>query len=157
MFRYCYCKTRWKILIKKIIFYAVWMPFWFLLMIKASLKFSIISTGVLSQFTLILYGTGSSATDPSISDYTRPSNNSCKTFDTQQICIGKTHHGPKGIKKTHTTLNRQAFIGGDIHDQKEIFTHSVIPLANPLCHIEIFIRLSMTAVVLMNINICLWV
>ncbi len=42
----------------------------FLLMIKASLKFSIISTGVLSQFTLILYGTGSSATDPSISDYT---------------------------------------------------------------------------------------
>uniref|UniRef100_A0A9J8A035 Furin (paired basic amino acid cleaving enzyme) b n=2 Tax=Cyprinus carpio TaxID=7962 RepID=A0A9J8A035_CYPCA len=43
--------------------------------------------GVLSQFTLILYGTGSSATDPSISDYTRPSNNSCKTFDTQQICI----------------------------------------------------------------------
>uniref|UniRef100_A0A8C2A618 Furin (paired basic amino acid cleaving enzyme) b n=1 Tax=Cyprinus carpio TaxID=7962 RepID=A0A8C2A618_CYPCA len=53
--------------------------------------------GVLSQFTLILYGTGSSATDPSISDYTRPSNNSCKTFDTQQICIGKTHthtHNP---------------------------------------------------------------
>uniref|UniRef100_A0A672PKV5 Furin-1-like n=1 Tax=Sinocyclocheilus grahami TaxID=75366 RepID=A0A672PKV5_SINGR len=43
--------------------------------------------GILSQFTLILYGTGSSATDPSISDYTRPSNNSCKTFDTQQICI----------------------------------------------------------------------
>lgn len=43
--------------------------------------------GVLSQFTLILYGTGSSATDPSVSDYTRPSNNSCKTFDTQQICI----------------------------------------------------------------------
>ncbi|XP_051979189.1 furin-like isoform X2 [Xyrauchen texanus] len=43
--------------------------------------------GVLSQFTLILYGTGSSAADPSVSDYTRPSNNSCKTFDTQQICI----------------------------------------------------------------------
>uniref|UniRef100_A0A8C1GSC3 Furin (paired basic amino acid cleaving enzyme) b n=1 Tax=Cyprinus carpio TaxID=7962 RepID=A0A8C1GSC3_CYPCA len=61
--------------------------------------FSIISTGVLSQFTLILYGTGSSATDPSISDYTRPSNNSCKTFDAQQICIGKTHHGPRGIQK----------------------------------------------------------
>uniref|UniRef100_A0A672LHF2 Furin-like n=1 Tax=Sinocyclocheilus grahami TaxID=75366 RepID=A0A672LHF2_SINGR len=42
-----------------------------------------------------------SATDPSISDYTRPSNNSCKTFDTQQICIGKTHThthlGPKEI------------------------------------------------------------
>ncbi|XP_065147613.1 furin (paired basic amino acid cleaving enzyme) b [Paramisgurnus dabryanus] len=43
--------------------------------------------GVLSQFTLILYGTGSSATDPFVPDYTRPSNNSCKTFDTQQICI----------------------------------------------------------------------
>lgn len=43
--------------------------------------------GVLSQFTLILYGTSSSATDLSVSDYTRPSNNSCKTFDTQQICI----------------------------------------------------------------------
>ncbi|XP_073724638.1 furin (paired basic amino acid cleaving enzyme) b isoform X2 [Misgurnus anguillicaudatus] len=46
--------------------------------------------GVLSQFTLILYGTGSSATDPFVSDYTRPSNNSCKTFDTQQICIGQS-------------------------------------------------------------------
>uniref|UniRef100_A0AAY5ED52 P/Homo B domain-containing protein n=1 Tax=Electrophorus electricus TaxID=8005 RepID=A0AAY5ED52_ELEEL len=43
--------------------------------------------GVLSQFTLILYGTGSSALDPSASDFSRPSNNSCKTFDAQQICI----------------------------------------------------------------------
>ncbi|XP_030620621.1 furin (paired basic amino acid cleaving enzyme) b [Chanos chanos] len=43
--------------------------------------------GVLSQFTLILYGTGSTAFDPSASDYSRPSNNSCKTFDAQQICI----------------------------------------------------------------------
>ncbi|XP_066524024.1 furin (paired basic amino acid cleaving enzyme) b isoform X2 [Hoplias malabaricus] len=43
--------------------------------------------GVLSQFTLILYGTGSSAADPSASDFSRPSNNSCKTFDAQQICI----------------------------------------------------------------------
>ncbi|XP_017340495.1 furin (paired basic amino acid cleaving enzyme) b [Ictalurus punctatus] len=43
--------------------------------------------GVLSQFTLILYGTGSSAVDPSASDFSRPSNNSCKTFDAQQICI----------------------------------------------------------------------
>ncbi|KAG1933926.1 furin isoform 1 preproprotein [Pimephales promelas] len=42
---------------------------------------------LMTMFTLILYGTGSSASDPSISDYTRPSNNSCKTFDTQQICI----------------------------------------------------------------------
>ncbi|XP_076847862.1 furin (paired basic amino acid cleaving enzyme) b isoform X2 [Brachyhypopomus gauderio] len=41
--------------------------------------------GVLSKFTLILYGTGSSVLDPS--DFSRPSNNSCKTFDAQQICI----------------------------------------------------------------------
>uniref|UniRef100_A0AAY4BDU7 P/Homo B domain-containing protein n=1 Tax=Denticeps clupeoides TaxID=299321 RepID=A0AAY4BDU7_9TELE len=38
--------------------------------------------GVLSQFTLVLYGTGSCAVDLSL-----PSNNSCKTFDPQQICI----------------------------------------------------------------------
>ncbi|KAM9497151.1 furin (paired basic amino acid cleaving enzyme) b isoform 1-T1 [Clarias gariepinus] len=43
--------------------------------------------GVLSQFTLILYGTGSSTVDLSASDFSRPSNNSCKTFDAQQICI----------------------------------------------------------------------
>ncbi|KAG9281091.1 furin isoform X1 [Astyanax mexicanus] len=43
--------------------------------------------GVLSQFTLFLYGTGSSATDLSASDFSKPSNNSCKTFDAQQICI----------------------------------------------------------------------
>uniref|UniRef100_A0AAR2L828 P/Homo B domain-containing protein n=1 Tax=Pygocentrus nattereri TaxID=42514 RepID=A0AAR2L828_PYGNA len=43
--------------------------------------------GVLSQFTLILYGTGSSSADLSASDFSRPSNNSCKTFDAQQICI----------------------------------------------------------------------
>uniref|UniRef100_A0A3Q1J9K3 P/Homo B domain-containing protein n=1 Tax=Anabas testudineus TaxID=64144 RepID=A0A3Q1J9K3_ANATE len=43
--------------------------------------------GVLSQFTLILWGTGPSAINPSSSDFPRPSNNSCKTFDAQQICI----------------------------------------------------------------------
>uniref|UniRef100_A0A6Q2XMX4 P/Homo B domain-containing protein n=1 Tax=Esox lucius TaxID=8010 RepID=A0A6Q2XMX4_ESOLU len=43
--------------------------------------------GVLSQFTLILYGTGSSSINPSSPDFPRPSNNSCKTFDAQQICI----------------------------------------------------------------------
>ncbi|XP_062847344.1 furin (paired basic amino acid cleaving enzyme) b isoform X2 [Trichomycterus rosablanca] len=43
--------------------------------------------GVLSQFTLILYGTGSSAMDSGGYDFSRPSNNSCKTFDAQQICI----------------------------------------------------------------------
>uniref|UniRef100_A0A8C7W723 Furin (paired basic amino acid cleaving enzyme) b n=1 Tax=Oncorhynchus mykiss TaxID=8022 RepID=A0A8C7W723_ONCMY len=43
--------------------------------------------GELSQFTLILYGTGSSSNNPSSPDFPRPSNNSCKTFDTQQICI----------------------------------------------------------------------
>uniref|UniRef100_A0A4W6EFU2 Furin (paired basic amino acid cleaving enzyme) b n=1 Tax=Lates calcarifer TaxID=8187 RepID=A0A4W6EFU2_LATCA len=45
--------------------------------------------GVLSQFTLILWGTGPSAVNPSSSDFPRPSNNSCKTFDAQQICIGE--------------------------------------------------------------------
>uniref|UniRef100_A0A6Q2XX90 P/Homo B domain-containing protein n=1 Tax=Esox lucius TaxID=8010 RepID=A0A6Q2XX90_ESOLU len=45
--------------------------------------------GVLSQFTLILYGTGSSSINPSSPDFPRPSNNSCKTFDAQQICIGE--------------------------------------------------------------------
>ncbi|XP_029909563.1 furin (paired basic amino acid cleaving enzyme) b [Myripristis murdjan] len=43
--------------------------------------------GVLSQFTLILWGTGPSAVNPSSSNFPRPSNNSCKTFDAQQICI----------------------------------------------------------------------
>uniref|UniRef100_A0A672FSS4 Furin (paired basic amino acid cleaving enzyme) b n=1 Tax=Salarias fasciatus TaxID=181472 RepID=A0A672FSS4_SALFA len=42
---------------------------------------------VLSQFTLILWGTGPSAVNPSSPDFPRPSNNSCKTFDAQQICI----------------------------------------------------------------------
>uniref|UniRef100_A0A8C3B202 Furin (paired basic amino acid cleaving enzyme) b n=1 Tax=Cyclopterus lumpus TaxID=8103 RepID=A0A8C3B202_CYCLU len=42
---------------------------------------------VLSQFTLTLWGTGSSVVNPSSSDFPRPSNNSCKTFDAQQICI----------------------------------------------------------------------
>lgn len=45
--------------------------------------------GVLSQFTLILMGTGLSAADPSSFDFPRPSNSSCKTFDAQQICIGE--------------------------------------------------------------------
>uniref|UniRef100_A0A669BJJ7 Furin (paired basic amino acid cleaving enzyme) b n=1 Tax=Oreochromis niloticus TaxID=8128 RepID=A0A669BJJ7_ORENI len=43
--------------------------------------------GVLSQFTLILWGTGPSIVNPSSPDFPRPSNNSCKTFDAQQICI----------------------------------------------------------------------
>ncbi|KAM9854075.1 furin (paired basic amino acid cleaving enzyme) b [Aulostomus maculatus] len=43
--------------------------------------------GVLSQFTLILWGTGPSVVSPSSSNFPRPSNNSCKTFDAQQICI----------------------------------------------------------------------
>ncbi|XP_062403414.1 furin (paired basic amino acid cleaving enzyme) b [Sardina pilchardus] len=43
--------------------------------------------GVLSQVTLVLYGTGSSAADPAVSELSRPTNNSCKTFDLQQICI----------------------------------------------------------------------
>lgn len=47
-------------------------------------------SGVLSQFTLILWGTGPSVINSSSSYFPRPSNNSCKTFDAQQICIGET-------------------------------------------------------------------
>ncbi|XP_051916018.1 furin (paired basic amino acid cleaving enzyme) b [Hippocampus zosterae] len=43
--------------------------------------------GVLSQFTLTLWGTGYNVVSPLLSDFPRPSNNSCKTFDAQQICI----------------------------------------------------------------------
>uniref|UniRef100_A0AAQ4PS34 Furin (paired basic amino acid cleaving enzyme) b n=1 Tax=Gasterosteus aculeatus aculeatus TaxID=481459 RepID=A0AAQ4PS34_GASAC len=43
----------------------------------------------IENFTLILWGTGSSVFNPSSSDFPRPSNNSCKTFDAQQICIGE--------------------------------------------------------------------
>lgn len=46
-------------------------------------------SGVLSQFNLILWGIGPSVVNPSSSDFPRPSNNSCKTFDAQQICIGE--------------------------------------------------------------------
>uniref|UniRef100_A0AAQ6AMV2 P/Homo B domain-containing protein n=1 Tax=Amphiprion ocellaris TaxID=80972 RepID=A0AAQ6AMV2_AMPOC len=54
--------------------------------------------GVLSQFTLILWGTGPSVVNPSSPDFPRPSNNSCKTFDAQQICIGE---GTRGLLLTH--------------------------------------------------------
>ncbi|KAG5849099.1 hypothetical protein ANANG_G00106430 [Anguilla anguilla] len=43
--------------------------------------------GTLTQFTLVLYGTGSTSINPSGSDFSQPSNNSCKTFDDKQICI----------------------------------------------------------------------
>ncbi|XP_058502006.1 furin (paired basic amino acid cleaving enzyme) b [Solea solea] len=43
--------------------------------------------GVLKQLTLTLWGGGPSVVNPSSSDFPRPSNNSCKTFDAQQICI----------------------------------------------------------------------
>ncbi|XP_036399472.1 furin (paired basic amino acid cleaving enzyme) a [Megalops cyprinoides] len=43
--------------------------------------------GTLTQFTLVLYGTGSSSINLSGSDYSQPSNNSCKTFDDKQVCI----------------------------------------------------------------------
>ncbi|MEQ2183024.1 hypothetical protein GOODEAATRI_028326 [Goodea atripinnis] len=49
---------------------------------------------VLSQFTLTLWGTGPSVVNPSSPDFPRPSNNSCKTFDAQQICIGENTQPP---------------------------------------------------------------
>uniref|UniRef100_A0A673BW56 P/Homo B domain-containing protein n=1 Tax=Sphaeramia orbicularis TaxID=375764 RepID=A0A673BW56_9TELE len=57
---------------------------------------------VLSQFTLILWGTGPSVVNPSSSDFPRPSNNSCKTFDAQQICIGEMFQAD-----THTHTHTQ--------------------------------------------------
>uniref|UniRef100_A0A8C7XXT1 Furin (paired basic amino acid cleaving enzyme) b n=1 Tax=Oryzias sinensis TaxID=183150 RepID=A0A8C7XXT1_9TELE len=48
--------------------------------------------GVLTQFTLLLWGTGPGLVNPSSPDFPRPSNNSCKTFDAQQICIGEALH-----------------------------------------------------------------
>uniref|UniRef100_A0A8C7T9V9 Furin (paired basic amino acid cleaving enzyme) a n=1 Tax=Oncorhynchus mykiss TaxID=8022 RepID=A0A8C7T9V9_ONCMY len=45
--------------------------------------------GTLTQFTLVLYGTGSDSPSSTAKDLSQPSNGSCKTFDLQQICIGK--------------------------------------------------------------------
>ncbi|XP_064836085.1 furin-1-like [Oncorhynchus masou masou] len=43
--------------------------------------------GTLTQFTLVLYGTGSDSPSSTAKDLSQPSNGSCKTFDLQQICI----------------------------------------------------------------------
>uniref|UniRef100_A0A8C6SS57 Furin (paired basic amino acid cleaving enzyme) b n=1 Tax=Neogobius melanostomus TaxID=47308 RepID=A0A8C6SS57_9GOBI len=48
---------------------------------------NVAANSVLSQFILILWGTGPSVVNRAASDFPRPSNNSCKTFDAQQICI----------------------------------------------------------------------
>lgn len=44
--------------------------------------------GTLTQFILVLYGT--SSTTSSSSEKSQPGNDSCKTLDLRQICIGKT-------------------------------------------------------------------
>uniref|UniRef100_A0A4W5M4Q1 Furin (paired basic amino acid cleaving enzyme) a n=1 Tax=Hucho hucho TaxID=62062 RepID=A0A4W5M4Q1_9TELE len=41
----------------------------------------------LTQFTLVLYGTGSDSPSSTAKDLSQSSNGSCKTFDLQQICI----------------------------------------------------------------------
>ncbi|MFT7819093.1 furin-1-like [Arapaima gigas] len=43
--------------------------------------------GTLTQFILVLYGTGSDSVDLSGSDFYQSSNGSCKTFDANQICV----------------------------------------------------------------------
>uniref|UniRef100_A0AAY5L3I0 P/Homo B domain-containing protein n=1 Tax=Esox lucius TaxID=8010 RepID=A0AAY5L3I0_ESOLU len=43
--------------------------------------------GTLTQFTLVLYGTGSDSSSPTAKDASQASNSRCKTFDLQQICI----------------------------------------------------------------------
>uniref|UniRef100_A0A8C4GN93 Furin (paired basic amino acid cleaving enzyme) a n=1 Tax=Dicentrarchus labrax TaxID=13489 RepID=A0A8C4GN93_DICLA len=44
--------------------------------------------GTLTQFTLVLYGTGSASSSSSVTS--QPGNGSCKTLDLRQICIGKS-------------------------------------------------------------------
>ncbi|MBN3314109.1 FURI1 protein, partial [Atractosteus spatula] len=43
--------------------------------------------GTLTQFTLVLYGTGDSSPNVSRSDYSQSANASCKTFNMEQVCI----------------------------------------------------------------------
>uniref|UniRef100_A0AAY4BVU8 P/Homo B domain-containing protein n=1 Tax=Denticeps clupeoides TaxID=299321 RepID=A0AAY4BVU8_9TELE len=43
--------------------------------------------GTLTQFTLVLYGTGPEVLNTSSSELSQPSNSSCKTFDLNQNCI----------------------------------------------------------------------
>ncbi|XP_062327768.1 furin (paired basic amino acid cleaving enzyme) a [Osmerus eperlanus] len=43
--------------------------------------------GTLTQFTLVLYGTGSASPSSSEKEWSRAVNGSCKTFDLQQICV----------------------------------------------------------------------
>ncbi|XP_071381278.1 furin (paired basic amino acid cleaving enzyme) a [Centroberyx affinis] len=43
--------------------------------------------GTLTQFTLVLYGTGSASSTSSDKEAAQPGNGSCKTFDLRQICI----------------------------------------------------------------------
>lgn len=77
------------------------------------LSLPLFSSGVLSQFTLILWGTGPSIVNPSSPDFPRPSNNSCKTFDAQQICIGEIDR-PFTVTHEPLRLNRFICIGAGI-------------------------------------------
>uniref|UniRef100_A0A667YLG5 Furin (paired basic amino acid cleaving enzyme) a n=1 Tax=Myripristis murdjan TaxID=586833 RepID=A0A667YLG5_9TELE len=43
--------------------------------------------GTLTQFTLVLYGTGTATSSSSDKELSQPGNGSCKTFDLRQICI----------------------------------------------------------------------
>ncbi|KAM4630950.1 furin (paired basic amino acid cleaving enzyme) a isoform 1-T3 [Polymixia lowei] len=43
--------------------------------------------GTLTQFTLVLYGTGSPSSSSSSKDLSQPGNGSCKTLDLRQMCI----------------------------------------------------------------------
>ncbi|KAJ3594058.1 hypothetical protein NHX12_006390, partial [Muraenolepis orangiensis] len=43
--------------------------------------------GTLTQFTLVLYGTGSAWSSPSDKESDQPANGSCKTLDLRQMCI----------------------------------------------------------------------
>src|SRR4029434_2906089 len=46
-------------------------------------------SGTLTQFMLVLYGSGTDTVDTSSPDLSQANNGSCKTFDLNQNCIGK--------------------------------------------------------------------
>lgn len=100
---------------------------------------------MLSQFTLILWGTGPSVLNPSSSDFPRPSNNSCKTFDAQQICIGEKHRSHLGgtgsfvfalaYSHCYKTGSLSALLGFQPEQKCECCEYTLLIVA--MCHISL--------------------
>lgn len=68
--------------------YCFWQAYFVSQLISVILSPLSPRSGTLTQFILVLYGTGS--VSPSSSDKAQPANDNCKTLDLRQICIGKT-------------------------------------------------------------------